>query len=96
MPGLVGQRVVLGALGAVVFWPLSSALECSAWGCERSSGLCIVVQRDQDWDSLWNWIVCEHCLFSFERVRAFPRCQSRHLVLFRGFLYAGIGSALLF
>ena len=49
MPGLVDQRVVLGALGAVVFWALSSALECSAWGCERSSGLCNVVQRDQGW-----------------------------------------------
>ena len=38
MPGLVGQRVVFGALGAVVFWALGGALEC-----ERSSGLCIVV-----------------------------------------------------
>ena len=43
MPGLVGQRVVLGALGAVGFWALGDALECSAWCCERSGGLCIVV-----------------------------------------------------
>ena len=43
VPGLGGQRVVLGALGAVVFWALGGALEWSAWGCGKSSGLCVVV-----------------------------------------------------
>ena len=43
MPGLGGQRVVFGALGAVVFWALGGALEWSAWGCGKSSGLCVVV-----------------------------------------------------
>ena len=32
-----------GALGAVVFWALGGALEWSAWGCGKSSGLCVVV-----------------------------------------------------
>ena len=43
VPGLGGQRVVFGALGAIMFWALGSALEWSAWGCEKFSGLCVVV-----------------------------------------------------